>query len=313
MPVALRSAKAFGMLKRLGHPYLLLLVTALIWGANAVAGKLSVGHISPMMLTLLRWVGAILVLLPFAWPHLRREAPIIRRHLPYFVGIGFLGFTCFNALFYIAMSYTSAINATIIQASMPLVVFVGMFLFFHVRVTPLQVVGFLLTLVGVLLVASHGHLETILLLDLNRGDALILAATVVFGSYTILLSRKPRVHWLSSIFAVSLGGALGAVPLLAVEFWAGRTTVPDAQGLAVLAFSILFPSILSQALYIRGIELIGANRANLFVNTVPVFGAILAVLVLAEPFHAYHLAALAMVLGGIALAERGKRGASGAA
>ncbi len=295
------------MLKRLAHPYILLLLTALIWGANAVAGKLSVGHISPMTLTLLRWVGALALLLPFAWPHLKREAPTLRRHAPYFIGLGLLGFTTFNALFYVAMRYTSAINATIIQASMPLVVFVGMFLFFHVRVTPLQVVGFLVTLVGVLLVASHGHLETILSLDFNRGDALILAATVVFGTYTILLSRKPRVHWLSSIVMVSIGGALGAVPLMAVELWAGQTIAPDAQGIAVLVFSILFPSILSQALYIRGIELIGANRANLFVNTVPVFGAMLAVLVLAEPFHAYHLVALVLVLGGIGLAERGKR------
>ncbi len=145
------------MLKRLAHPYVLLVMTAFIWGANAVAGKLSVGHISPMTLTLMRWVGAVVLLLPFALPHLKREAPILRRSAPYFLGSGFLGFTCFNALFYVAMGYTSAINAMIIQASMPLVVFVGMFLFFHIRVTSLQVLGFALTLVGVLLVASHGH------------------------------------------------------------------------------------------------------------------------------------------------------------
>lgn len=295
------------MFQRLGHPYVLLLLTALIWGANAVAGKLAVGHISPMALTFLRWLGALILLFPFARPHLARDAPILKRSAVYFVTLGLLGFTCFNALFYVAMSHTSAINAMIIQASMPLVVFVGMFLAFHIRVSGLQIVGFGLTLVGVLLVASHGHPETLLSLDLNRGDALILASTTIFGIYTILLSRKPRVHWLSSIFLLSLGGAFGAIPLLAWEVSAGGMIAPDARGLAVLAFSIVFPSILSQAFYIRGVEMIGANRANIFVNTVPVFGAILAVLILAEPFHAYHLAALALVLGGIALAERGKR------
>lgn len=301
------------MLKRLAHPAVLLLLTAFIWGANAVAGKLSVGHISPMSLTLLRWVGALILLFPFAGPHLRSDGPAIRRHWLYFVGLGLLGFTSFNALFYVAMGYTSAINAMIIQAAMPLVVFVGMFLFFHIRVSVLQVVGFALTLVGVLLVASHGHPETILALDLNIGDAMILASTTIFGVYTILLSRKPRVHWLSSIFLLSLGGALGAVPLLVWEVAAGLTFAPDAQGLLILAFTIVFPSILSQALYIKGVETIGANRANIFVNTVPVFGAILAVLILAEPFHAYHLVALSLVLGGIALAERGKRAAQPAA
>ncbi|RIX98733.1 DMT family transporter [Aureimonas flava] len=294
------------MVQRLAHPYVLLLLTALIWGANAVAGKLAIGHISPMTLTLLRWVGAVVVLFPFARPHLAREARTLRRYAPYFVGLGLLGFTCFNALFYVALMHTSAINAMIIQASMPLVVFVGMFLAFHVRVTGLQVVGFGLTLAGVLLVASHGAPETILSLDLNRGDALIALAVLIFGIYTILLSRKPRVHWLSSIFLLSLGGVIGAVPLMAWELWSGGFAAPDAQGLAVLAFTIVFPSILSQAFYLRGVEAIGANRANIFVNTVPVFGAILAILVLREPFHLHHLAALALVLGGVALAERGR-------
>lgn len=295
------------MLQRLAHPYLLLLATAFIWGANAVAGKLAVGHISPMVLTLFRWVGASLILLPFALPHLRREARALRRFAPYFVALGFVGFTCFNALFYLALGYTSAINAMIIQASMPLIVFVGMFLAFRTSVTPVQVFGFMLTLVGVLLVASHGHLETILALELNRGDAMMLLAVAIFGGYTILLSRKPRVHWLNSIFLLCIGGVLGSLPLLAWEISAGASMMPDARGLGVLAFTIIFPSIVSQALYIRGVEMIGANRANIFVNTTPVFGAMLAVLVLDEPFHAYHLMALAFVLGGILLAERGRR------
>jgi len=191
---------------------------------------------------------------------------------------------------------------------MPLVVFVGMFLVFRAKVTGLQGIGFSLTLLGVLLTAGHGDLTTLAALDLNHGDALMLVAVLFFGAYTIMLSRKPDIHWLSSIFLISLTATLTSLPVALGEWALGLHRWPDAQGWAVVAFSVLLPSILSQSLYIKGIEMIGASRANLFVNLVPIFGTILAVAVLGEPLFAYHVVALALVLGGIMLAERGKRG-----
>ncbi len=295
------------MLHRLGHPYVLLGLTALIWGANAVAGKLAVGHISPMMLTLLRWFFAALLLAPFALPHLRRDWPLIRPRLGYFALIGLLGFTVFNGLFYVALIHTTAIHAMIAQSSMPLVVFVGMFVLFRARTTALQVAGFALTFAGVLLTAAHGEPSNLLHLDINGGDALMGLAVLSFGAYTILLSRKPRVHWLSSIFLISATAFLTSLPLAAGEWWLGRAQAPDTQGWLVLLFTVLLPSIASQSLYIRGVEMIGANRANLFINLVPIFGTLLAVLILAEPLFPYHVVALVLVLGGIMLAERGKR------
>lgn len=293
---------------RLGHPYILLGLTALIWGANAVAGKLAVGHVSPMLLTFLRWALAALVLLPFARPHLKRDREALKGRFGYFLLIGFLGFTAFNSIFYLALSYTSAIHSMIVQSSMPLVVFIGMFAVFRARTTLLQVVGFGLTLVGVALTAAHGEPATLLHLEVNRGDALMLLAVLTFGAYTILLSRKPKVHWLSSIFLISLAAAFTSLPIAVAEAAMGLLQWPDAQGWAVLAFSVLMPSIISQSLYIRGIEMIGANRANLFVNLVPIFGTLLAVAILGEPLYAYHVVALTLVLGGIMLAEAGKRG-----
>ncbi|ALN74024.1 DMT family transporter [Aureimonas sp. AU20] len=295
------------MLSRLGHPYVLLGLTALIWGANAVAGKLAVGHVSPMLMTFLRWAMAVLVLLPFVRPHLKRDREALRGRWGYFLLIGFLGFTAFNSLFYLALSYTTAIHAMIVQSSMPLVVFVGMFAIFRARTTALQLVGFGLTLVGVLLTAAHGALSTLLHLEVNEGDALMVVAVFCFGAYTILLSRKPKVHWISSIFLISLAAALTSAPIALAEAALGHAQWPDAQGWAVLVFSVLLPSIASQSLYIRGIEMIGANRANLFVNLVPIFGTLLAVAVLGEPLFAYHVVSLTLVLGGIMLAEFGKR------
>lgn len=295
------------MLRTLGHPYVLLGLTALIWGANAVAGKLAVGHVSPMVLTLARWLFATLLLLPFSWRHLVADWPQIRPRLGYFALLGLLGFTGFNALFYVGLGYTTAIHAMIVQSSMPLVVFLGMFLLFRARTTALQVGGFALTLLGVLLTAAHGDPSQLLALDVNAGDAVILAAVLLFGGYTILLSRKPPLHWLSSITLISIAALVSSVPVALGEWALGYGQMPDRQGWAVIAFTVVFPSIVSQSFYIRGVELIGANRANLFINLVPIFGTILAVLVLGEALEPYHVAALALVLGGIAIAERGRR------
>lgn len=297
----------------LAHPYVLLGLAALFWGANAVAGKMAVGHVSPMVLNMLRWSLATLLVLPFAWPVLKRDWPMVRMRLPYLLAMGAVGMTLFNAFLYSALVHTSAIQATIVQSSMPLVVFLGMFLFFRVRVLPVQLLGFALTAAGVALTAARGDPAALLALDLNRGDALMLGAVLCYGGFTVALALKPPIHWLTMILALCVGAFAAAVPLLLWEVAQGSAIAPDARGWAITLFVATLPSIGSQIFYIRGVEAIGANRANLFVNFVPIFGAALAVAVLGEPLLAYHIVALALVIGGIALAERAKRAAMPAA
>lgn len=295
------------MLRTIGHPYVLLGLTALFWGANAIAGKLAVGHISPLALTFLRWTAAILFVAPFAWPKLKADWPVVRPRLPFLFALGACGMTLFNAALYIALVYTSAVQATIVQSAMPLVVFLGMFVFFRTRVLPLQIVGFTLTAAGVLLTATRGDPAAILSLDLNRGDALMLVAVLLYGGYTVALGFKPKIHWLTMILVLSVSAWVAAVPLALFEIALGAHTAPDATGWAIVLFTGLLPSLAAQVLYIRGIEAIGANRANLFINLVPIFGAILAVAILGEVLLPYHFVALAMVVGGIMLAERARR------
>lgn len=287
------------------NAYLVLGTVALFWAGNAIAGKLAVGHVSPMLLTLIRWTLACLFVAPFAWGDVRREWPEIRRNLPFLFALGAIGFTCFNAIFYLAVNYTSAINVTIEQSAMPLIVFVANFLLFRTGVTLFQIIGFSLTLVGVALTASHGELSALLALDLNRGDALMMLAVLIYGGYTVALRFKPKLHWRSTIFVLALSALVVSVPLAGIEWAMGHTQLPDTSGMTAALYTAIFPSLLAQVLYIRGIELIGPNRANLFVNLVPIFGAILAVLIIGEELHAYHVAALTFVLGGITLAERG--------
>lgn len=286
--------------------YIFLLVTTAGWAANAVIGKFAVGHIGPMTLTLGRWSVAILLLMPFALPQVRRDWPEIRRHWLLLLGFGVFGFTAFNALLYSAVGFTSAINCAIEQAGIPGLIFIGNYLLFRTKVSLAQIAGYTVTLSGVVLTASHGSLSALAALEFNVGDLLMLGACLVYAIYTVGLRWKPPVHWMSLMIATSFGGVAGALPLFFWEVSSGAFIVPDISGWMTMLFTGVVPSLISQILYVRGIEMIGPNRAGLFINTIPVFGTFLSVVFLGEAFQNYHFLALAMVLGGIAIAERGK-------
>ena len=289
-----------------GMAYLFLLITAFAWGGNAVAGKLAVGHVSPFMLTFLRWVVALTIVVVISVPQIRRDWPLIRRNLAYLIGMGMIGFTAFNALLYSALHYTSAINAVIEQAGMPLVIFVANFLIFRMPVSLGQVAGFLLTLTGIALTASNGELTTLLGLKLNFGDVLLLVAVLVYSAYTVGLRFKPDIHWKSMMAATATGALIAATPLAFWEWWSGAAQLPDPHGWAAVAYTAILPSLFAQILFIKGVEIIGANRAGLFINLVPIFGMLLSIALIGEPLHLFHVISLVLVLGGIIIAERNR-------
>lgn len=286
--------------------YLILTLTTLFWGGNAVSGKLAVGHVSPMLLNFSRWAIAVLLIAAISLPQIRKDWPAIRRNLPLLLLLGAIGYTGFNGFLYSALQYTSAINGAIEQGGIPVLIFVFNFVFFRVPVTRVQILGFLISFVGVALTASHGDLETLLTLSLNYGDALMLLAVLAYAVYTVALRWRPAIHWKSMMAATALGGALAGLPLVLWEAGSGRLIAPDGLGLALIAYTSILPSLVSQILYMRGVEEIGANRAGLFVNLVPVFGTLLSLLFLGERLQVFHVLALVLVLGGIAIAERGK-------
>ncbi|MDN2565380.1 DMT family transporter [Aquibium sp. A9E412] len=290
--------------------YAMLTATALFWGGNAVAGKLAVGHISPLLLTSLRWTIALAVLGAFSWRHVRRDWPVIRRHLPLFFFLGVIGFTGFNAALYSALTMTSAINVSIEQAGMPMVVVLINFVLFRLGITWLHAVGFVLSVTGVALTATHGDLTRLAALELNGGDALMLFAVLIYSVYTVFLRFKPALHWQSTITALAVTAMITSLPFAAWEYATGRMVWPDAAGWGVAAYTAIFPSLLAQIFFIRGNELLGGNRASLFINLVPIFGTGLSVLLLGEAFRPYHGLAMVLVLGGIWLAEHSGRNAA---
>lgn len=289
------------------NAYVLLALATLFWAGNSIAGKLAVGHVSPMVIVTVRWVGVAVALYLFNRRQIAADWPVLRSRLPYLLFMGTLGFTVFSVALYYALIHTTAINASILQGGMPLFVFCASFVLFASRVTYAQVVGFLLSFAGVIVVAVQGQLANLMHLNVNVGDALMLIAVVAYGVYTAALRRKPQMHWTSLMFVLCLGASITSLPLLLIEAQQGAVIVPDLQGWMVIAYVVIFPTLLSQLFFIRAVELIGPNRAGLFINLLPVWGALLAVSMLGEDFHLYHALALAMILIGIGMAELGGR------
>ena len=287
------------------QPYLMLILTTLIWGGNAIAGKMAVGHVSPALLVMLRWFFAMIIILPFAWPHLKRELPQLKPHLPFLFALGAIGFAFFNNIFYLALNYTSAINVGIEQAAMPLMVFILNFLIFRITANWLQLLGFALTLFGVVITITNGNPMGILDQTLNYGDLIMLVAVAAYAGYSVALRNKPKIHWMNFIAILGFSAFLTSIAFAAWEWNAGKLIPPDTQAMAIIAYIAIFPSIIAQLFWIRGLELIGSNRGGVFINLVPIFASILAVLLLGESFHGYQGVALVLVVSGVWLAQRG--------
>jgi drug/metabolite transporter (DMT)-like permease len=283
---------------------LLLTLTALFWAGNTIAGRLAVGEISPLMLTSLRWVLVILALWPIYGRQVRERWPQVKGRLLGVIVMATLGFTGFNVLYYIAAHHTTAINLGILQGSIPVLVLTGAFLAHGTRVSLVQAVGVLITLVGVVVVATRGEPLQILEIAFNRGDLLMLAACLIYAFYTLALRDRPEMPGAVFFTLLALIGALTSLPLVAFEAWTGELALPTAEGLLITAYVAIFPSCLAQIFLLRGVDLIGPGRAGVFVNLVPVFAAIMAVGLLNEPFAPFHAAALVLVIGGILLAQR---------
>lgn len=283
--------------------YLFLLVTTLLWGGNSVAGKLAIDHVSPMMLVFLRWVLAVAIMLPIGWRTIREDWPVVRKHWLLLGVLGACGFTLFNTIFYTALNYTTAINVSIEQAAMPILIIVANFIFFRLRVNWAQIAGVVLTIAGVVLTACHGDPRRLLTLELNFGDAIMLIAVILYSGYSVGLRLKPEMRWQSLMLALSIAALITSLPFVLWEAAAGKVVVPDISGWLIIVYTAVGASVISQILYIRGNELIGANRAGLFINLVPIFGTLLSVLIVGETFQVYQALALVLVLGGISLAE----------
>ena len=288
-------------------PFLLFLAT-LGWGSNTIASRLAVGEVSPMLLIFFRWGFVVVILLSLYWRRMIDEWPIIRPRLKWLLIMGGCGLSLFNAFFYIAAHSTTAVNLGIIQSTMPGMILLGSFMFFGDRINRLQFSGLLLTLLGVGVIVTQGSLEQLMQLTFNHGDLLMIFACSFYAMYTVGLKSRPKISGMVMLAYFSVAAFLMTIPLMIFESYIYGTVMPGVKGFAIVFYIAIIPSFLSQIFFMRGVDLIGPGSAGLYANLVPIFSAIMAVLLLSEEFALFHLAAMLLVFGGIGLFEyQGRR------
>ena len=279
---------------------LLLCLAMLGWAGNTIAGRLSTGEISPMMVVSLRWLIITLFLLLLLNKGIANSFIAIKGKILWLLLMGGLGMTCFNSLFYIAAQNTSAINLGIIQGVMPAIILIGSVLFFKEKVNIVKLFGLLISFFGVVIVVSKGDFQIIISLTVNLGDVVMFLALFFYAGFTLGLRFKPEIDPLVLMAYFSFSALISSIPLVMLEAFLGYSQFPSNTNAWLTIIYIAFvPSFLAQIFFIKGVELIGASKAGLFINILPIFAAILGVIILGESLQMYHFISLVVVLTGV--------------
>ena len=289
------------------RPYLLLTMAVLFWAGNFILGRAFHNDIPPIALAFWRWLGASVLVTWPALPHLRRDRRALAGAWPAVLLLAVLGIASFNTLAYSGLQYTEAINAFLIQSLMPVMIVILSFLIFRERVTAMQSAGIVVSLSGAVMIIARGDMGVLLSLTVNRGDFLVMAAIACYAGYSVMLRKRPHVHPLAFICTIFWIGTIVLLPLYLWEAMTVAVMQVKLTSLLVIGYVMVFPSIVSYLCYNRGVELVGANRAGLFIHLMPVFGSIMAVVFLGEAFRWYHGFGVLLIGTGIFLATRSRR------
>jgi drug/metabolite transporter (DMT)-like permease len=252
-------------------------------------------------------VLALLLLLPFAWPQVRRDWPEIRRHWRVLAALAFFGMAAFHTALYLSVNYTTATNAALVIAVCPVLVPLLGWALYREPVTPRIVLAIVISLAGVAVVVLRGDPARLRTLDFNTGDLVMLAAVFFWSMYTVLLKRRPATLHPWSLLVATM--VLAALMLLPVYLWETATLRPmpvTNESLLTIVYVVVFASLLAFLCFNRGIEVLGPNKGGLFLHLIPVFAALLAFAFLGERLQAFHGVGIAAIVAGILLATVAK-------
>ncbi|WP_298645153.1 DMT family transporter [uncultured Cardiobacterium sp.] len=291
----------------LPHPYVMLFLAPLFWATSNVAGKLGKAWLTPYEFTFWRWVLAAALLSWLFRARIRGDLPVLRRRKWWLLVVGGSGFALFNIVLYSAyVRGASVVNVSIITALIPVMVLLVEVFFLRGRAHPLQWLGVALSFVGVVWVVSKGHPRALLNTGLAAGDVLALVTSAIYAGYSLALRRAPVVHWASLLWAMCVAAVVVSAPFFLWEGVAQGFRQPPWQAWLLLVYVAVFIAILSKLFYMESVIAIGAGRAALTMNLLPVFGALVGVAVFPEErLGGYVWVALLLVAAGIAASEWG--------
>jgi len=285
------------------YPYALLTLASLFWAGNWIVGRAVRETMPPVALTFWRWAVAALLLAPMALPRLAGQGAVLRRHRGLLFLLGLTGVVLFQGLAYAGLRYTTSVNGVLMNSSVPLFIILAAWLIDGERVTLRQVAGLALSLLGILAIVNRGDLASLSRLGFNPGDFVVLLAMPVWGVYSVLVRRRPpQLDAVPLLFVIALIGLAMLAPLYALESWLVAAPRLSWGSLGGVLYIACFASIGAYLCWNRGVELIGASRAGFTYPLLPAFGTALAVLLLGESVHLYHLVGIATILCGVWLA-----------
>jgi drug/metabolite transporter (DMT)-like permease len=291
-----------------------LVLVMVLWAGNSIVGRAVRGEVDPLTLAFVRWAGASLILLPFAWRPLRHEWPAIRAAWKPILLLGLLGVGAFNALLYSGLQYTTATNGLLLQAAIPAEVVVLDRLFFGVRSPFLQNLGVACSILGVAAIVFQGDPSQALRFRFGFGDILVLVAVLVWSLYTVFLRLRPAISGTSFVATTFIIGALAMTPFFIHDLMSGERIAFTPKVIGAFAYVAVLPSIVSYYIFNAATATVGPARAGLAITLMPIFGAFLSAALLGEKLHGYHFAGMAFILLGIGLSlvARREQGGSGA-
>lgn len=278
-------------------PQALLVLATLLWGGNFVIGRAVAGDIPPITLAFLRWIVAFIIFFPIAYRRTKNEWPLLKKHIGAVLVLALTGVAAFNTLVYMGLHYTTSINASLMNSSTPIIIYILSFIFLKERLTKFQLFGTLLSLAGVLFIISGGSLETLLAFSFNKGDLIVLVAVFCWSVYSLLIKKYAGKLPGYSTFLVTI--ALGALMLLPFTVYELLTTsqaiIWGVSTIGAILYVGIIASIVAFLSWNTGVVALGANKAGIYLNFIPVFATIFAVLFLDEQLL------VAQIIGGIAV------------
>lgn len=247
----------------------------------------------------MRWVGAAIIIIPIAYPFVKKDWPVLRAHPVRFLLLALTGVSGFNTLAYFGLARTEALNALLIQSSLPLIIAFFSFLINRDRLTRGQVLGMVISSTGVAMIATRGNLFDLQNVVLFPGDLWLITAFSVYALYSALIKHSPKVHILSFLCVTVVIGAMCLIPVFIVEYLAGARIDPGPTAYLAILYVIIFPSIIAVMTFYQAVKIIGANRAAPYLHLTPVFGSVMAIALLGEQFMSFHAIGYVLIILGI--------------
>ena len=286
-------------------PHLSAAIAMLLWAFATIGARYVREDVPPMGLSFWRTGLAFLILLPFVAGRLRAEAAIIRRHWKILFALGALLIVGGNAMLFLALQYTIAINAAVLNSTEPVVIIMVAWLLFRDPVGWRQVAGIGMSLIGVLVLIGRGDMDALADLDFNRGDLIVIGAYISWAFYAVLLRRAPRELDPLVQLALILGfGTLALLPIYLVEEFAYRPTYFTWTTLISIVVLALVSSLLGLFMWNRAVTALGPGRAGIYIYLIPAYTIVLAILLLGEALEDFHIAGIALIATGIVLSGR---------